>query len=116
MDVTSEERSGQAGRDGRENPGEGKGKKQAKRLGGTIACVLGILLALGGIVGALLALTQDVSSGVLAIVLGVLGYSLSVRRLGAATVVLGTIALFFVVAASTGLVPGVEPSGHGYNG
>lgn len=66
--------------------------------------------------GALLALTQDVSSGVLAIVLGVLGYSLGVRRLGAATVVLGTLALFFVVAASTGLVPGVAPLGHGYNG
>ena len=66
--------------------------------------------------GALLALTQDVSSAVLAIVLGVLGYSLGVRRLGAATVVLGTLALFFVVAASTGLVPGVAPLGHGYNG
>lgn len=66
--------------------------------------------------GALLALIQDVSSGVLAIVLGVLGYSLDVRRFGAATVVLGTLALFFVVATSTGLVPGVAPLGHGYNG
>jgi hypothetical protein len=66
-------------------------------------------------VGALLGVTEDVSSGVLAIVLGVLGYYLGVRRLGAATVVLGTVALFFVVAASTGLVPGVEPSGHGYD-
>jgi hypothetical protein len=28
----------------------------------------------------------------------------------------GTIALFFVVAASTGLVPGVNPSGHDYDG
>ena len=37
-------------------------------------------------------------------------------RLGAATVVLGTLVLFFVVAASTGLVPGLAPSGHGYNG
>jgi site-specific recombinase len=116
VDVKSEGRSSQVGRDGQENPGEDKGKYQAKRLGGLISSVLGILLGLGGIVGALLALTQDVSSGVLAIVLGVLGYSLGARRLGVATVVLGTVALFFVVAASTGLIPGLAPSGHGYNG
>jgi hypothetical protein len=116
VDLKREGRSGEAGRDEQENPGEGKGKDQAKRLGGLISCVLGLLLALGGIVGPLLALTEDVSTGVLAIVLGVLGYSLGTRRLGAATVVLGTVALFFVVAASTGLIPGVAPSGHGYNG
>lgn len=116
VDLKREERSGQAGQAGPENPGEGKGKNQAKRLAGLISCVLGLLLGLGGIVGALLALTQDVSTGVLATVLGVLGYSLGARRLGAATVILGTVVLFFVVAASTGLVPGVAPSGHGYDG
>ena len=117
MDVKSEERSGQAGRDERrENPGEGKGKDQAKRLGGLISSLLGLLLGVGGIVGALLGgVTEDVSTGALAIVLGVLGYSLGARRLGAATVILGAVVLFFVVGASTGLVPGVEPSGHGYN-
>ena len=116
MDLKSEGRSSQVDRDESQvNPGEDKGKNQAKRLGGGISSVLGILLGLGGIVGALLGVTEDVSSGVLAIVLGVLGYYLGVRRLGAATVVLGTVALFFVVAASTGLVPGVEPSGHGYD-
>ncbi|HEX2182254.1 MAG TPA: hypothetical protein VHH10_08200 [Rubrobacteraceae bacterium] len=116
MDLKSEERSGQVGRDGRENPGEAKGKDQAKRIGGLISCVLGLLLGLGGIVGALLGgVTEDVSTGALAIVLGVLGYSLGTRRLGATTVVLGTLVLFFVVAASTGLVPGVAPSGHGYS-
>jgi hypothetical protein len=116
VDVKSEGRSGQVGRDGQENPGEDQGKNQAKRLGGLIVSVLGILLGLGGIVGALLALTQDVSSGVVAMLLGVLRYSLGVRRLGTATVVLGTVALFFVVAASTGLIPGVAPLGHGYGG
>jgi hypothetical protein len=117
VDLKSEERGGQAGRDGRENPGEAKGKDQAKRLGGLISCVLGLLLALGGIVGALLGgVTEDVSTGALAIVLGVLGYSLGTRRLGAATVVVGTLVLFFVVATSAGLVPGLAPSGHGYNG
>ena len=116
MDVKSEGRSGQVGRDGQENPGEDQGKNQAKRLSGLISCVLGLLLAVGGMVGPFLALTEDVSPGVLAMLLGVLGYSLGARRLGAVTIVLGTIALFFVVAASTGLIPGVAPLGHGYGG
>ncbi len=115
MDLKSEGSSSQVDRDEQGNPGEVKGKNQAKRLGGGISSVLGILLGVGGIVGALLGVTEDVSSGVLAIVLGVLGYALGVRRLGAATVVLGTVALFFVVAASTGLIPGVTPMGHGYD-
>ncbi len=117
MDVKSEGRSAQAGREKQESAGEAKGKRQAKRLGGLISSVLGLLLGLGTIAGALLGVvTEDVSPGVLALVLGVIGYYLGARRLGAATVVLGTIALFFVVAASTGLVPGVAPSGHGYSG
>jgi hypothetical protein len=44
-----------------------------------------------------------------------LGYFLGARRLGAASVVLGTAAVFFMAAASTGLIPGTEPLGHGYN-
>jgi hypothetical protein len=116
VDLKSEGRSSQVDREeSQANPREDKGKNQAKRLGGGIASVLGILLGLGGIVGAILGVTEDVSSGVLAIVLGVLGYYLGVRRLGTVTVVLGTIALFFVVAASTGLIPGITPLGHGYD-
>jgi hypothetical protein len=48
------------------------------------------------------------------IALGVLGYLLGARRLGVAAVVLGTLAVFLMVAASAGLVPGVAPSGHSY--
>ena len=116
MDLKNEGRSSQVDRHEQEDPGQNKWKNQAKRLGGRIACVLGILLGLGGIVGALLGATEDISAGVLAIVVGVLGYSLGARRLGAATVVLGTVALFVVAAASTGLLPGVAPMGHGYSG
>jgi hypothetical protein len=39
------------------------------------------------------------------------GHFLGVRRLGAATIAGGTIALSFMAAASTGLVPGVAPRG-----
>ena len=115
MALKSERRGARAGRDEQANTGEVQGKVQAKRVGGVISGVLGLLIGLGGVAGALLGfLTEDVSTGALAIVLGVLGYSLGARRLGAVTVVLGTVVLFFVVAASTGLVPGLEPSGHGY--
>jgi hypothetical protein len=92
VDLEREERSGQASQDEQENLGEVKGKYQAKRLGGLISCLLGLLLGLGGIVGAFLGATEDISTGVLAIVLGTLGYSLRARRLGAATVVLGAVA------------------------
>jgi hypothetical protein len=49
------------------------------------------------------------------IALGVLGYFLGARRLGAASIVFGTAAVCFMAAASTGLTPGVIPPGHGYN-
>ena len=114
MGLKSEGRSSRAGRgEPQQHPDK---KNQAKQLAGRVACILGILLALGGIVGGFLGVTEDVSAGVLAMVLGVLGYYFGARRLGAATVVLGTVALFFLVAASTGLIPGVAPLGHGYNG
>jgi hypothetical protein len=50
-----------------------------------------------------------VSAGAVGAALGVLGYFLGARWLGAATIVLGVIAVFFMAAAATGLVPGVEP-------
>ena len=53
--------------------------------------------------------------GPLGVALGVLGYFLGARRLGAVTIVLGVIAVFFMGAAATGLIPGAEPLGHGYD-
>jgi hypothetical protein len=64
-----------------------------KLLLGRICCVIGLLLGAGGFVVA----------------------TLGARRLGAASVVLGTAAIFFMAAASTGLIPGIEPLGHGYD-
>jgi len=65
--------------------GEGR-KGAAKLLGGRISCIVGIL-----------------------------GYFLGARRLGTVTIVLGVAAVFFMAAAATGLIPGVEPLGHGYD-
>ena len=68
-----------------------------------------------GFAVAILGASVNLSAGAVGIALGVLGYFLGARRLGAASVVLGTVAIFFVAAASTGLIPGVAPPGHGYN-
>ena len=76
-----------------------------KLLFGRICCMVGLLL------GA----SVNLSAGAVGIALGVLGYFLGARRLGAASVVLGTAAVFFMAAASTGLIPGTEPLGHGYD-
>ena len=55
------------------------------------------------------------SAGAVGAALSVLGYFLGTRRLGAATIVLGMITVFFMAAAATGLIPGVEPLGYGYD-
>lgn len=92
----------------------GREENPATLLGGRISCLLGILLGLGGIVLALLGGNPSVASGAVGIGLGVLGYFLGSSRLAVVTVVVGVAALFFAVAASAGLVPGLEPAGHGY--
>jgi hypothetical protein len=86
-----------------------------KLLFGRICCVVALLLGAGGFVVATLGASVNLSAGAVGIALGVLGYFLGSRRLGAASVVLGTAAVFFMAAASTGLIPGIEPLGHGYN-
>jgi hypothetical protein len=46
----------------------------------------------------------------LGIVLGVVGYALGARRLGAATVVVSVVALILLLAVAQRYVPGVEPT------
>jgi hypothetical protein len=82
---------------------------------GRICCVVGLLISAGGFVVAILDASVNLSAGAVGIALGVLGYFLGARRLGAASVVLGTAAIFFMAATSTGLIPGIEPLGHGYD-
>jgi hypothetical protein len=43
----------------------------------------------------------NLSAGAVGIVLGLVGYFLGVRRLGAATIAVGVIALYFVAAPRT---------------
>jgi hypothetical protein len=67
-----------------------------------------------GIVFAVLGRSVNLSAGAVGVALGVVGYFLGERRMGAATIVLGVVAILFVAAVSTGLIPGIAPPGHGY--
>ena len=86
-----------------------------KLLLGRICCVVGLLFGAGGVVISVLSVSVNLSAGAVGIVLGLVGYFLGVRRLGAATIAVGVLALFFMAAASTGFIPGVAPPGHGYD-
>jgi hypothetical protein len=94
---------------------ERKRAEPPKLLVGRICCLVGLLFGAGGIVFSILSASVNLSAGALGIVLGLVGYFLGVRPLGAATIAVGVIALFFMAAASTGLIPGVAPPGHGYD-
>ena len=90
-------------------------KDAARALLARISCILGILFGAGGILFALFGASANVSAGTVGAALGIVGYFLGARRLGAVTIMLGVITVFFMAAASTGLIPGVTPPGHGYN-
>ena len=90
-------------------------KEAARALLGTVACLVGILCGVGGTLFAILGASDNVSAGAIGTTLGILGYFLGQRRLAVAAIVIGVITVFFMAAASTGLIPGVPPLGHGYN-
>lgn len=97
-------------------PGQemGAGRERlVKLLAGRICCVLGILFGVGGIVAAFFGGGASVSPGAVGAALGVLGYFLGSRRLGTFTVLLCVAALFFGLAASQGLIPGIDASDRG---
>jgi len=99
-----------------EDVGKREGRQAALKLFfGRICCVVGLLVGAGGILFALLGASDNVSAGAVGVALGILGYFLGVRRLGTATIVLGVVAVFFMAAASTGLIPRVTSVGHGYD-
>lgn len=86
------------------------GERQLKRLIGRLACLVGILFGIGGIVAAFLGSGASITPGAVGAMLGILGYFLGSRRLGTTTVLLCVAALFFGLAASQGLIPGIEAS------
>jgi hypothetical protein len=72
---------------------------------------VGLLFAVGGIAFSIASASVNLSAGAVGMVLGLAGYFLGVRRLGAVAIAVGVIALFFMAAASTGLIPGRGTTG-----
>ncbi len=89
--------------------GAGRGR-QVTLLVGMISCLLGVLLGIGGIAASFLGGGASISPAAVGAALGILGYFLGSRRLGTATVLICVAALFFGLAASQGLIPGIEAS------
>jgi len=81
------------------------GKGPSRLFFGQLLTVLGILLALAGVIF----ITNVVTLAFLGIVLGTLGVVLGIRRLGIAAVVVSVLVLLFGLAAFGGLVPGMDP-------
>lgn len=99
----------------RPSPGEDKRREEtARSFFASVVCVVGIVLALGvvlyailfGAIGVVNYGVGVVSGGAVGVLLGVLGYYLGASRLGTATIVISIVALFFGLAASQGLIPG----------
>ncbi len=74
-----------------------------KVLIGRIVSILGILTAVGGTIVTLAVQSTDLTPSAAAIVLGVVGYFLDARRLGAVSVVLGVVSLLVLAGFGAGL-------------
>jgi hypothetical protein len=85
---------------------------QAKLKWGRGVSTVGIVLAVLGIAAAFLGTGASIVPGALGIMLGILGYFLGSNRLGTITIVLSTAVLFFSLAASQGIIPGLDRDDH----
>ena len=75
------------------------------------SCVVGVLVGLVGLITPYFtgpATTADVSIQAVAILLGIVGYYLGTRRLAIVVVGLCIVAIFFGLAASQDLIPGIQ--------
>lgn len=81
-------------------------------LGGRIACVIGVLLGAGNVWATLVGGTPITLGGALGVALCILGYFLGASRLATAAIVLCVASIFFALAASQGLIPGIESLDH----
>lgn len=87
--------------------------ERAKQKWGRGVCVVGLVLAALGLVAAFLGTGASIVPGALGIMLGILGYFLGSNRLGTITIILSTAVLFFGLAASQGIIPGMDRSDRG---
>ncbi len=109
--VTLSERDAGSGNNRQGNPGDDKRRAEAaKSFLASVLCVLGIVVALGAVIYIIVSGStfSIVSAGAIGIGLGVIGFFLGANRLGTVTIVVSIAALFFGLAASQGLIPGLD--------
>ncbi len=89
----------------KESPGQTgpEEKAEGRASWGIAACILGVISAATGV------FFIDFVFELLGILLGATGYALGARRLGKATVVISTVLLLVFLAASQGVIPGIDP-------
>jgi hypothetical protein len=93
-----------------DDPGAEKARRSMTRSFGWGLAALGILLAGAGAVSAFdeVSLNNVVPAAFVGGVLGLAGYFMGARRIGATAVVVSVVVLMFGIGASQGLIPGME--------
>ena len=89
--------------------------RNAKAFFATIVCLVGLVLAVGVLISTLVfgGSFGIISAAAVGVGLGILGYFLGAGRLGTVTIVVSIVTLFLGIAATQGVIPGLEPSDRG---
>jgi hypothetical protein len=89
--------------------------RNAKAFFATIVCVIGLVLSVGVLISTLVSGGSYgvISAAAVGVGLGILGYFLGAGRLGTVTIVVSIVTLFLGIAATQGVIPGLEPSDRG---
>lgn len=91
-----------------ENNPQEKLDESPKSFWGRVACWFGVVLGVIGLVTAFFGTGASVFPGAVGVCLGILGYFLGSNRFGTATIIFCTAVLFFGLAASQDLIPGID--------
>lgn len=101
------ERDTELGNSRQRSPGKDKKRAEsAKSFLASVLCVLGLIVALGAMISG--GAFGVVSAGAIGAVLGIVSFFLGANRLGIATIVFSIAALFFGLAVSQSLIPGLD--------
>lgn len=92
-----------------------RGERQLKLLIGRLAALVGVVVALFGVISVFTAQTAavaDISGGAVALGLGLIGRAFGSRSLGLAAAILGALAILLSLAAASGIIPGLPGGDH----
>ncbi len=100
---------------GRTQDGPGNDERRAENARSFFAlavCAVGLVLTVGVLIWTLVAGGSYgvVSAAAIGAGLGILGYFLGAGRLATATIIVSVVTLFLGLAATQGVIPGLEPS------